>query len=59
MKTKQRKLYRYIITETETGLQQEVDNVAFTLRYDGILEVHREGGDILKYNAEAVTIRKA
>ena len=55
---KPRKLYRYIITDNASGNQQEVDNVAFTMRYDCEIEIHIEGGDTLTYNAEAVTIRK-
>ena len=59
MKTKPRKLYRYIITETATGKQEEIDGVLFTYHHDGVIEFFREGGDSLTYTAAAVTIAKA
>lgn len=59
MKTKPRKLYRFIITDTATGKQQEVERVLFTYHHDGVIEFFQEGGDTLTYTAAAVTIAKA
>ena len=59
MKTKPRKLYRYIITEIGSGKQEEIDRVVFTFHHDGVIEFFREGGDSVTYTAAAVTIAKA
>ena len=59
MKTKPRKLYRYIITEIGSGKQEEIDRVVFTFHHDGVIEFFREGGDSLIFTAAAVTIAKA
>lgn len=62
-----RKLYRFIITDTATGKQEKIENILFTFRHDSELEIFTQVGDndglffgeVLTYNAGAVTIRKA
>lgn len=58
-KTIPAKLYRYIITDNESGFQEEVNNVTCVYRDGETVELFIKGGDSLTYNSGAVKITKA
>lgn len=53
------KVYRYIITDNESGFQEEVNNVTCVYRDGETVEMFIKGGDTIQYNTQAVTITKA
>lgn len=59
MKRTPRKLYRFIITDIQSGKQEIIDGCLFSY-FDGeAVEIHTQGGDILTYNTAAVNIKRA
>ena len=59
MKRTPRKLYRFIITDIESGKQEIINDCLFSY-FDGeAVEIHTQGGDVLTYSTSAVNIKRA